>query len=106
MEMENRLGAYLKEKREHAELSQGDVARRLGYSTAQYISNFERGVCQPSLKIIARLAKMYRVDLKELFDIIMAQQHYEISKVLFKKPLSGLRKNAKQAMRKASSRLS
>ncbi|HRO67661.1 MAG TPA: helix-turn-helix transcriptional regulator [Pseudobdellovibrionaceae bacterium] len=81
---ENLLGAYLRGKRENAELSQGDVAGKLGYSTAQYISNFERGVCQPSLKIISRLAKIYKADMDELFEVIMKQQRIEISKVLFK----------------------
>ncbi|MBX3040658.1 MAG: helix-turn-helix transcriptional regulator [Bdellovibrionaceae bacterium] len=102
MAQENLLGSYLRGKRENVELSQGDVAQKLGYSTAQYISNFERGVCQPSLKILSRLAKIYKVDMDELFEIIMKQQRIEISKVLFKsaKPSRSTKVSGKISVRR------
>ena len=39
------LGDYLQSKRMKVGLSQGDVATKLGYSSPQFISNFERGLC-------------------------------------------------------------
>ena len=38
------LGDYLKSKRENASLSQGDVAKKLKYTSPQFISNWERGI--------------------------------------------------------------
>lgn len=81
----NILGVYLKAKRVKAGLSQADVAHHLNYSTPQYISNFERGVCQPSMKILARLAKFYKLDFEEFFEIVVEQQKLEISRFLFPK---------------------
>lgn len=79
----NILGSYLKRKRIEAGMAQMDVARKLGYSTPQYISNFERGVCQPSMKILTKLVDAYGLDLKEFFEVIIEQQKTEISEILF-----------------------
>ena len=43
------FGEYLKEKRVAADLTQKEVAEKIGYSSAQYISNFERGIALPPL---------------------------------------------------------
>ncbi|MBX2988029.1 MAG: helix-turn-helix transcriptional regulator [Bdellovibrionaceae bacterium] len=80
----NILGSYLKRKRVEMGMAQADVASKLGYTTPQYISNFERGVCQPSLKIAGKLAGLYKLDMKEFFDVIMEQQKSDISEILFK----------------------
>ena len=42
------LAKYLKEKRLAANLSQINIAHRLGYGSAQFISNWERGVAWPA----------------------------------------------------------
>ena len=39
------FGAYLKSKRTKAQLSQTEVSEALGYTSPQFISNFERGLC-------------------------------------------------------------
>ncbi|MBX2986959.1 MAG: helix-turn-helix transcriptional regulator [Bdellovibrionaceae bacterium] len=83
--MESILGSYLKQKRAVIGLSQSEVASHLGYSTAQYISNFERGVCQPSMKILARLAKLYKLNIDEFFDVVVEQQKQEIASYLYPK---------------------
>lgn len=51
----------LKEMREKAGLTQMQVAEALGYSSAQFISNWEAGKARPPLKTLPRLAKMYGV---------------------------------------------
>lgn len=79
----NILGSYLKRKRMESGLAQIDVAEKLGYTTPQYISNFERGTCQPSLKILTRLADIYQIDIKEFFDVIIEQQKFDLSEILF-----------------------
>lgn len=42
-----RLGAHVRTLREYQGLSQGDVAKALGLSTNQYVSNIERGIAEP-----------------------------------------------------------
>lgn len=57
----------LKKLRINAELSQRDVSDALGYSTPQFISNWERGVSYPPIRALKTLAKLYDVDAEELF---------------------------------------
>jgi transcriptional regulator with XRE-family HTH domain len=44
------LASFLKERRIAAGLSQIDVSRKLGYTSAQFVSNWERGIAKPRLK--------------------------------------------------------
>ena len=46
-------------------LSQGDVSKRLGVHRS-YISSIERGVRNPSLKVIQRIAKALEVPMEKL----------------------------------------
>lgn len=57
----------LKDMRENAGLSQADVAEALNYTTPQFISNWERGVSFPPIKVIPKLAKLYKTDREYLF---------------------------------------
>lgn len=65
------LSEFLKEKRIHSGLSQKDVADRLGYSSAQFISNWERGLSSPPMHTLRKLAEMYSVNVDEMFDVIL-----------------------------------
>ena len=47
------------------ELSQGDVAKRMNVHRS-YISSIERGVRNPSLKVIQRIAKALEVPMEKL----------------------------------------
>ncbi len=53
------LGAYLQELRMKKRLTQREVSLRLGYSSAQFISNFERGISMPPLKKLKELKVIY-----------------------------------------------
>lgn len=44
------VGKHLKELREKSKMTQREVSDALGYSSAQFISNFERGIALPPLK--------------------------------------------------------
>lgn len=49
----NLLSVFLKEKRTCAGLSQWDVAKKLGYSSPQFVSNWERGLSDPPIMTLA-----------------------------------------------------
>ena len=57
---------YLREKRIAAGLSQGQVAEELGYSSPQFVSNWERKLSMPPPYAVKKLAKLYGLDFKEL----------------------------------------
>lgn len=57
-----RFCTEIKVARVRAGLSQGDTAVQLGYSTPQFISNWERGISLPPPKCVSKLALLYRVE--------------------------------------------
>lgn len=63
------IGRFLKDRREKARLTQWDVARRLGYTTAQFISNWERGISLPPCAAIPRIAELYKLQTSEVIDV-------------------------------------
>ncbi len=66
-----KLGEYLQEMRVKAGLTQREVSLALGYSSAQFISNFERGIAVPPLKKLKVLVKMYNLQVDTLMKIIL-----------------------------------
>lgn len=69
---------FWKEMRIKSGLSQGQVAQKLGYSSPQLISNWERNLCNPPRKDIAQLIEIYNVNIEDYIEILMDQQRSEI----------------------------
>lgn len=65
------LGQYLQEMRIRADLTQREVSSTLGYSSAQFISNFERGISTPPLKKLKVLIQMYRMPVERVMSLIL-----------------------------------
>lgn len=59
--LNKKIGNYLQQLRKNAGMSQGDAASALNYTSNQFISNIERGVCTPSPSIIHKLLETYNV---------------------------------------------
>jgi len=68
------LASYLKHKRILAGLSQGEVAKTLGYSSAQFISNWERGISSPPSNIIPQVADLYHLSVDEFVLVLLKEQ--------------------------------
>lgn len=66
-----KMGSYLKRVREEAGLSQGAVAKALGYNTAQFISNWERDVSMPPIASLKKLGNLYKIDAEQLFEVML-----------------------------------
>lgn len=66
------LAGFLKSKRVHAGLSQGEVAAKLGYSTSQFVSNWERGISQPPMSSLKVLSELYKCSLDEMFEVMLS----------------------------------
>lgn len=73
------LGLYLKEKRVTSGLSQNSVADKLGYTSAQFISNWERGLCSPPMDILNKLIKLYKLDAKTLMKCMLEDTKRELA---------------------------
>jgi transcriptional regulator with XRE-family HTH domain len=84
-----KLGTYLREKRATRGISQSDVAKKLGYTSAQFISNIERGLCSPPMSALRDLVDLYKIPKQEIFDFLM-----EIKKDEFKSGIYGANRRA------------
>lgn len=60
------FGPWLKKKREKAGLTQRKVGEELSYTTAQFVSNWERGLILPPFPTLKELSKLYGFTLKDL----------------------------------------
>jgi transcriptional regulator with XRE-family HTH domain len=81
----NKLAQFLKEKRTQSGLSQKDVATKLGYSTSQFISNWERGVSQPPINTLRTLANMYKIGAEQMFNVLLEETMLQVQADLKKK---------------------
>ena len=76
------ISLFLKEKRLEAGLTQLQAGFALGHTTAQYISNFERGLCEPSVESAELLCRTYKVPKRELYDVMVELYQQSLKKKL------------------------
>jgi transcriptional regulator with XRE-family HTH domain len=76
------LGDYLQTRRVKSGLSQGDVASKLGYSSPQFVSNFERGLCAPPLNKMKTLVQLYDMNSEEVLKLMMKEHEKQLRKNL------------------------
>lgn len=79
------LADFLQKKRIAAGFSQFDVSTKLGYSTPQFVSNWERGVSHPPINALKRIAQLYNVSAEEIFEVVLAQKIQEVTRDLRRK---------------------
>jgi transcriptional regulator with XRE-family HTH domain len=79
------FGKFLKERREQMGLSQAVIAEKMGYTTPQFVSNWERGIAMPPIKTLKKLAEMYKVPQQEMFDIVLQATVHQVKVDLHRK---------------------
>lgn len=77
------LGSYLKESRKKAGWTQWDVAKKLGYSSPQFISNVERGLCELPLSKIKKLREALNLDRDTLIHLLLKPRIARLRRELF-----------------------
>ncbi len=65
--MYTKMGQELKKLRLKTGLKQKEVASLLGYSSPQFVSNWERGISSPPVKTLKQLAGIYKTNPEKLF---------------------------------------
>lgn len=73
-----RFGRRLARMRQRAKLKQTDLSRVLQYSSAQFVSNWERGISYPPVEAMPVLARALKVPARELVNIAYAAKHAEL----------------------------
>lgn len=82
------VGKFLRERRVKAGLTQMEVAQELRYSTAQFISNWERGISMPPMETLPKLSNMMKIPPRDFIDVMSKYQEQVLK--LNKKELLGL----------------
>lgn len=83
MKKRGNLAGFLKEKRVAAGLTQSEVARKLGYSSPQFVSNWERGLANPPVFVLRDLTKMYKVSADSMFDLLVEDVKAELHREFY-----------------------
>jgi transcriptional regulator with XRE-family HTH domain len=68
----DQLPVLLRKKRIASGHTQNQVAVKLGYSSPQFISNWERGLSCPPVNVIGKISSLYKVSENELFELIVS----------------------------------
>lgn len=63
----------IKEKRLEKKISQVKLAKFLGYSSGQFVSNWERGESYPPMDRLAKMALLFEVPKENLIDLFLAE---------------------------------
>ncbi len=80
------LGKFLREKRIENNLTQVQLADALGINLAQFVSNWERGMCAPPAYSLPQLVKILKLDRQELVEVMVKDSKVAIeNKILPKK---------------------
>jgi transcriptional regulator with XRE-family HTH domain len=83
--MRHQHGGALRALREKAKLTQAQVAKGLGYTSPQFISNMEAGKAAPPLHVLPAMAYIYKVKTdylkKVVADILIADIDHRVAKV-------------------------
>lgn len=83
MKKRGRLAGFLKEKRVAVGLTQSEVAKKLGYSSPQFVSNWERGLANPPVFVLRDLTKMYKVTADTMFDLLVDDVKSELHREFY-----------------------
>ncbi len=70
-QMRETLGSFIRKMRLAKEYSQAELAVNLGYTSPQFISDWERGISSPPVKKLHELSGLLDVKVDVLFDLLV-----------------------------------
>lgn len=72
------MGKYFKKLREESGLSQGELAKLLGWGSPQFISNIEREKAYYPKEKVIKLETIFGVPRAEMFKVIIKFRQHKI----------------------------
>ena len=76
------IGQYLYDRRTKINKTQAAIAKKLGFESSQYVSNWERGLCPPPKEKLIVIAQEYEVPRSELAQLMSAESKASIKRLL------------------------
>lgn len=68
-----KLKDFLKQKRKEKGFSQARLAKLLGYSSGQFVSNWERGESMPPVDRLAKMVFLFQVPKDQLLNLYLSE---------------------------------
>lgn len=81
-----KLKDLIKEKRAEKDWSQTRLAKLLGYSSGQFVSNWERGDSYPPMDRLAKMTLLFELEDNILFDLF-SKENFESKQKEYEKAL-------------------
>lgn len=75
------VGAFLKDKRVKANLTQKEISDIFKFKSAQFVSNWERGISVPPTIYLPKLCQLLKIDHKQIVKLILLQTELELQSV-------------------------
>lgn len=88
------VGNFLKNLRQKSGLTQQQLASKLSYSTAQFVSNWERGISLPPLEAVPKLSALCKTTTRAVVNALFEYQE-ESLKLQKKRTLEWFQKKSK-----------
>jgi transcriptional regulator with XRE-family HTH domain len=76
----NKLPIFLRDARIKKGLTQKELAKKFKWDSAQFVSNWERGLARPPIKVAKKLCKILDIDEDRLSDLFLQSIIDEIRK--------------------------
>ena len=76
------MSEFFKQAREKQEMSQAELGRRLGYTTGQFVSNWERQKSNPPDHQLKKLCTILLIHRHDLIVELTERRKNELKKVL------------------------
>lgn len=67
------IAKALIEQRLKLNKTQHDISEQLGYSSPQFISNWERGIAKPPINSLRQVAKAYKMPVTDLIELFVTE---------------------------------
>ena len=69
---------FLKEKRINKGISQRELAEAIGYSSGQYVSNYERNLCPVPQEKLKGLIEVLELEVSEVINLMERDFHTQL----------------------------
>lgn len=76
------LSEYIKKNRIQKDLSQGELAKTLGYSNGQFVSNWENERSYPPTVVLKKLCTVLKMDRKKVYVMLLVREKIALKKAL------------------------
>lgn len=73
-----KTAGVLKMARRKSGVSQSRIAKQFGFTSAQFVSNWERGMAQPPRKILKPLCRIIKLEPKKLERALVADYRRDL----------------------------